>query len=502
MERTTQASAPPRATPRSDRYQVVEKLGEGGMAVVYRAVDNTQRRWCALKVLHPEYRDNEVVRQRFEAEGRAMSRLRHRNLIEVWDVQVEADPPFFAMELATGGSVNDWVQQHGAMPPRMAVDILIQMCKALRVAHDEGLVHRDVKPQNILVTRRGVCKLTDFGIARHDDGAGLTQDGSGLGTLGFIAPEQKDEASRVDHRADIYSLGATLHFLLTGRTTLDLYLADQEPEMMDQVPEPLREAITRATRYRPDDRHATVNDLAKALFQARGSLPEDPADTPSLVTNKGVEPDDRELERFVSVPAPADRVDTLSDDEPSGAYEGLARDSLMRASLPSTRRRKRRDDSQWRAAALGSLPLLALGMLLLGVTSARVQAIHRAVDAVAQSQALLGQTIESEGEVVAGLAALGADQASLEAAWSAARSQQGAAQLEAVARFHDVATRELATHRPAESSTGIRHYRESEQRLRRIADARSEAERARAWDLELRSGAIGAAATLVAPTTP
>ena len=152
-----------------DRYELVGVLGEGGMATVYSAIDTETAEWCAIKVLHPKFLGKQKVRSRFATEAQAMKRLRHRNVIHVFDVCTDNAHPYFAMELARGGCVVEWLATFGPMPPRMAVDVVIQVCKGLGAAHRQGVIHRDVKPHNILVNRRGVCKITDFGIARLDD---------------------------------------------------------------------------------------------------------------------------------------------------------------------------------------------------------------------------------------------------------------------------------------------------------------------------------------------
>lgn len=266
------------------RYRLAAKLGEGGMAVVYRAWDTQGNDWVAIKVLLPELARKRKLRQRFENEARTLVGLDHRNIVKVLDVGTDEPLPYIVMELADGGCVIDWVERFGPMPARMAVDIVIAACKGLNAAHEQGIVHRDVKPHNILITRRGVCRLTDFGIAQIDapDGGGMTKTGSVMGTLGYMAPEQRTDAKNVDARADVYALGATLFKLVTNGTVADLFLAEHDAEMLDGVPQPLVPVLLKATAYKPDNRYASVNDLAKALHAARPQLPPVPDETPDL----------------------------------------------------------------------------------------------------------------------------------------------------------------------------------------------------------------------------
>ncbi len=484
--------------PRTQRYQVVERLGQGGMAVVFRAVDNDLRRWCALKVLLPEFRDDPTARARFRAEAEAMIRLRHRNLMEVWDAQVDGDVPFFAMELATGGCVVDWVQRHGPMPPRMAVDVVIQVCKGLRAAHDKGIVHRDVKPHNILVNRRGVCKLTDFGIARHEDVTGLTMDGRGIGTLGFIAPEQKNPGSTVDHRADIYSVGATLHSLLRGETTLNLYLAEQEPQMLDGIPAPLRAPIVKATRYRPEDRYASISELARALFQAKAALPEDPPDTPPLVL-EGAGVSEEDLNRFVSNPAASDLVDDTPEfagDMSTSSLPSIDRRSLLREAptLDAGPARILEEMPAWARIALaaGAALLLCAALVLAALVTERDQALQRSADAVNVRRTQLAEVLDEDGPaLVDEIGLIGGDRAEVDALLGEAGRARGYDLAKAAHRLAVEADEEVKAHYPPEASSTIHAARRAEARVKRIEERVEDLAHTERADAAIRTGPIG-----------
>ncbi len=291
------------------------------MATVYLAFDIQSENWCAIKVLRDQFVKKESPRRRFESEARILQKLDHRNIIKCLAANTEVDPPWMVLELAEGGCLIDWIDSHGNVPPRMAVDVGIQICKGLAAAHDAGIVHRDVKPHNILMNHRGVCKLTDFGIAQGDAlGPDLTRTDTALGTLGYVAPEQRANAKSVDHRADIYSAGATIYAMITGEASADLFVADRVTELMADVPPPLRPVIMAATTYRPDERFLTAHEFARSLHEARGQLLPDPSQTPQLALRR-----DEALDRpapSVGVPAPAPASKSIPEVVPPKPPDG------------------------------------------------------------------------------------------------------------------------------------------------------------------------------------
>ncbi len=282
-------------TPRvlAGRYTMTEQLGEGGMARVYRGYDHRLKVWRAIKVLEPALADRRKLRARFEAEAVMMASLEHPHIVRVYDTGVDGEAPWIAMELVEGGSPADWLDRHGAMPPRLALAVTIQVCMAIQHAHVKGVVHRDIKPHNVLVTTQGVCKVSDFGIAHLDEPEGnekLTRTGSMMGTFGFMAPEQRMDASSVDARADIYAIGAMLTMLVTNDVPTDLFAAAQDESLLAPLPPELRDVVLRATAYRRDDRQASATELANELARIRSQLPPDPGDTPSLVLGSARNP--------------------------------------------------------------------------------------------------------------------------------------------------------------------------------------------------------------------
>jgi serine/threonine protein kinase len=265
------------------RYTLVEPLGVGGMATVFKAFDQRLQVWRAVKVLAPQYSNRPSLRDRFEAEARTMASLEHRHIVRVYDVGRAGGSPYIVMELVDGGTLVDWVKQHGPMPPRLAVDAMIQTCEGVSAAHARRIVHRDIKPHNVLITAEGLCRVTDFGIARvEDDNEHLTRTGAVFGTWAYMAPEQRADAKKVDARADVYSLGATLYYLVTGRTPMDLFAAEKDPAVMEGIHECLMPVLVKSTQYSRNDRYETVQHFISALVELRETTPVDPSDTPPL----------------------------------------------------------------------------------------------------------------------------------------------------------------------------------------------------------------------------
>jgi serine/threonine-protein kinase len=203
-------------------YELIRKLGEGGMGATYLARQVSMDRLVALKVLKKGLAKKAGFVERFVREAHLAGRLSHANIVQALDVGEAGGFHYLAMDYVEGQTASALIPSGGAMPEAQALDIALQVARALEAAHRQGIVHRDVKPENILVTAEGIAKLCDFGLAREAEGeSGLTQTGTALGTPHYIAPEQARGEGGVDVRADIYSLGATLYHLVTGRTPFE-----------------------------------------------------------------------------------------------------------------------------------------------------------------------------------------------------------------------------------------------------------------------------------------
>jgi serine/threonine-protein kinase len=258
------------------RYRLVELLGQGGMATIYRARDAQLERDVAVKVLRPEYGADPDFLDRFRHEAQSAASLNHPSVVAVYDYGMDKVGPFIVMELVEGEDLATIVRRSGALPPRAAARLVAQAARAIAAAHDRGFVPRDIKPGNILVTREGRVKVADFGIARALSESALTLPGTTLGSVHYFSPEQA-RGELATPASDIYSLGIVLFELLTGRRpwTGDTAAAIATARLTGAVPSPATvhggipptlEAIDRkALATNPEDRFATATDMAEAL---------------------------------------------------------------------------------------------------------------------------------------------------------------------------------------------------------------------------------------------
>ena len=212
-----------------------------------------------------------------------MARLSHPNVVTLFELGDDEGQIFLVMELVPGGSVAERLASRGPIPPRMASGVLLGLLSALQVAHDSGVIHRDVKPHNILLDLDGTPKVTDFGIARLEDGA-MTRTGALLGTMAYMAPEQKTSARKVDPRSDLYAAGCTLYAMLTAAEPHDLFVAGLDPDVgrdvLGRLPPPLAEIIQISTSFRAEERYPSASAMAEALQRALQALPDDPDAAP------------------------------------------------------------------------------------------------------------------------------------------------------------------------------------------------------------------------------
>ena len=198
------------------RYEIREIVGVGGMAVVYKAYDNIDDRMVSIKVLKDEFLANEEFRRRFKHESKAIAVLSHPNIVKVYDVSLGDKLQYIVMEYVEGITLKEYIEQQGVIPWKEAVHFTTQILRALQHAHDKGIVHRDIKPQNILLLENGSIKVTDFGIARFSRGETRTMTEAAIGSVHYISPEQA-RGETTDDKADIYSVGVVLYEMITGR---------------------------------------------------------------------------------------------------------------------------------------------------------------------------------------------------------------------------------------------------------------------------------------------
>ncbi len=218
------------------RFRLEELIGSGGMSRVYRAFDEKLERWVAIKILHASVSSDPDGLERFRREARTVARLSHPHITNVIDAGEDGGTPYIVFEYVEGETLKDRIRRLGRLPVTEAVAYAIEIGRALTAAHALGIVHRDVKPQNVLIDPEGRARVTDFGIARTLEGEGLTMPGRVLGTTDYVSPEQA-LGERVGEVSDLYSLGICLYEMLTGDVP---YRADTQVAVaMKHVKEPL-----------------------------------------------------------------------------------------------------------------------------------------------------------------------------------------------------------------------------------------------------------------------
>ena len=259
-------------------FKVVKKLGQGGMGTVYLAQQISLDRPCALKVMMKELAKKPGFMERFVREARAMAKINHPNVVQCYGVYEEKGLNFVAMELMDGQSMQDWVEDLGKLPVPDAVLVTIVVAEALQHAHDLNMVHRDIKPDNLLVTKKGIIKVADLGLAKStDEDMSMTQSGTGLGTPHYMPPEQARNAKHVDNRCDVYALGVTLYHFLTGKvpfagdsiieliTNKEKGIFQPAHRVNSQVPERLSLICDKAMAKDPKHRYQHMRELVKDL---------------------------------------------------------------------------------------------------------------------------------------------------------------------------------------------------------------------------------------------
>jgi serine/threonine-protein kinase len=276
-------------------YTALEKIGEGGMGVVYKASHRRLKRTVAIKVLHPNITKSEDAVRRFRREVEASARLAHPNIVAAYDANQEDGVHYLVMEYVEGIDLFHLVKNAGPLPVEKAVEYLLQAARGLEHAHERGVVHRDIKPSNLLLDNQGTVKILDMGLVRlidpakaDDDSTGsghLTQTGEILGSFDYMAPEQAIDTKRVDHRADVYGLGCTLYFLLCGRapyrgeTSMQKLLAHRETSipslraLQTDIPLALDAVFHRMLAKKPDDRYSSMLELIRDLEACRPAPP-------------------------------------------------------------------------------------------------------------------------------------------------------------------------------------------------------------------------------------
>ena len=260
----------------SGRYEVLKRVGSGGMADVYMAKDHKLNRNVAVKVLKSEYVEDEKFLKKFETEAQAVARLSHPNIVNIYDVGMEYGINYIVMELAEGITLKEYIRKKGYLSPKETVEISTQIASAISHAHKNHIIHRDIKPQNILVSDTGIIKVTDFGIAKATSSNTVTSTATAMGSVHYISPEQA-KGRFCDEKSDIYSLGITMYEMVTGHVPFDhengvtialMHLQNEitpPSQIRDGIPDSLEKIILKCTMKKPEERYQTADDLIADL---------------------------------------------------------------------------------------------------------------------------------------------------------------------------------------------------------------------------------------------
>jgi eukaryotic-like serine/threonine-protein kinase len=349
--------------PFDGRYRVLGRLGVGGMATVYLAEDSSLGRKVALKVMAERYAEDGEFVERFRREAQAAARLNHPNIIAVYD-RGEADGrPYIAMEYLQGRTLKQVIQKEGPLPPERAIAVAMQVLAGLRYAHEHGVVHRDVKPHNVLVGDDGRIKVTDFGIAHAGDPQ-MTEVGSIVGTAQYLSPEQARGRS-VGPQTDVYSLGVVLYEMLAGRVPFEgdssvaiamQHVSDEAPplrSLVPQVPESLAMVVAHSMLKQPEQRYGSADEFSADLDRVRRGLV--PAAATALIEMPPREPTER---------VPAVEATRIAPPSPAPPPSLLSGEKLPPRPVP-----RKRSRWPWLLVLLLVLAVGALAAFALGVGS-------------------------------------------------------------------------------------------------------------------------------------
>ncbi len=310
-----------------NRYELIERIGGGGMAVVYKAKCRLLNRYVAVKILREEFTNDEEFVKRFRIEAQSAASLSHPNIVSIFDVGHEGAIHYIVMEYIDGITLKDYINENGTLDWREATGIAIQICSAIEHAHKNNIIHRDIKPHNILITKEGIAKVTDFGIARAVSSSTITLVGSTIGSVHYFSPEQA-RGSFTDEKSDLYSLGITIYEMITGKVPFDgespvavalkhIQNEAQRPgDIVIGIPNGISDIVMRAIMKDKELRYQTATELLTDLQQ----LIRDP-DSKFAVSIKTMKEFPTKKMQAVGVKTKVGRStdDDIEDDEPEEA---------------------------------------------------------------------------------------------------------------------------------------------------------------------------------------
>ncbi|HCC03616.1 MAG TPA: Stk1 family PASTA domain-containing Ser/Thr kinase [Clostridiales bacterium] len=296
-----------------NRYELINKIGNGGMAKVYKAKDQVLNRYVAVKILRDEFTTDQEFIKRFEAEAQSAASITHPNIVSVYDVGNEGNLYYIVMELIQGKTLKEIIiEEGGALPWKWSINIATQIASALEVAHKNKIVHRDIKPHNIIITEDGIAKVTDFGIAKAVSNSTITAFGTTIGSVHYFSPEHA-RGGFTDSKSDLYSLGVVMYEMLTGRVPFDadtpvsvaLKHMQEEPippiELNDKIPSSVNDIILKAMRKDTNLRYQNATemlyDLKNSLKNPDGDFVDNKEYTSDMATKKISLKDIQEEER-------------------------------------------------------------------------------------------------------------------------------------------------------------------------------------------------------------
>lgn len=285
-----------------NRYEIIEKIGNGGMATVYKATDLVLKRYVAVKILRDEFTTDEEFIRRFETEAQSAARLTHPNIVSIYDVGVDNGIYYIVMELIQGKTLKEIiVEERGPLPWKWSVNVAIQIASALEMAHKNNIIHRDIKPHNIIITEDGIAKVTDFGIAKAVSNSTITAFGTTIGSVHYFSPEHA-RGGYTDAKSDLYSLGVVMYEMVTGKVPFDadtpvsvaLKHMQEDPippiEENPNLPEAVDKIVMKAMKKDPMLRYQTatemLQDLRMALKNPSGDFVEEIEYDPTAKTQK------------------------------------------------------------------------------------------------------------------------------------------------------------------------------------------------------------------------